>query len=184
MHTLALDEAVSEIADGDLLLYRRRGLIAVAGRSRYSHAAMAVWMGGRPFVAEMVLGGGRARPLRGEVRRRPGRWDWFSFSRRARHSVQRALAAQKMLELIERPYNLRGLLLAACLHLPLARLLVHPDFEDAGPDRGRPLFCSQAFSAAWRLGAGVDLVPELADRITEPGDLARCALFAYRGTLQ
>lgn len=33
------------IRDGDLLLFRRRGLIAIAGRGTHSHAAKAAWWG-------------------------------------------------------------------------------------------------------------------------------------------
>ena len=40
----------------------------------------------------------------------------------------------------------------------------------------------EAVSRACRRG-GVDPVPNLADRLTEPGDLARSAFFGYRFTL-
>jgi len=46
-------------------------------------------------------------------------------------------------------------------------------FHNGDGDSSAP-FCSEAVSRAWRL-AGVDLVPNLADRYTEPGDLARSA---------
>ena len=42
------------IRDGDLLLFRRRGLVATAGRGRHSHAAKAAWWG--TFV--QVISGG------------------------------------------------------------------------------------------------------------------------------
>jgi hypothetical protein len=43
-------------------------------------------------------------------------------------------------------------------------------------------FCSQAVARAYREGWR-DLVPCLADRYTEPGDLARSALLQYQFTL-
>lgn len=38
-------DARPQIGDGDLLLYRRRGLISIAGRGDHSHAAKAAWWG-------------------------------------------------------------------------------------------------------------------------------------------
>jgi len=38
-------EARSLIRDADLLLFRRRGLISIAGRGEHSHAAKAAWWG-------------------------------------------------------------------------------------------------------------------------------------------
>ena len=35
------EEVRGQIADGDILLFRRAGIIAACGRSVYSHAAMA-----------------------------------------------------------------------------------------------------------------------------------------------
>ncbi len=59
--------------------------------------------------------------------------------------------------------------------------MVHPD-EDDGEESNLPPFCSQAVSLACRRG-GVDPVPNLADRLTEPADLSRSPFFAYRFTL-
>ena len=65
-----------EICDGDLLLFRPRGLvwraIAVAGRSEYTHAAMAGWWGNRLMNVEMTSGGGRAQLLSNIVGQWPG----------------------------------------------------------------------------------------------------------------
>ncbi len=38
-------EVRSQIRDADLLLFRRRGLISIAGRGEHSHAAKAAWWG-------------------------------------------------------------------------------------------------------------------------------------------
>lgn len=74
------------------------------------------------------------------------------------------------------------LLHAALFHLPLVRLAVRAEFDDAATDR-RPPFCSQAVASAYRLGAQVDPVPNLSDRITAPGDLARSPFFKLVGRL-
>ncbi len=80
-------------------------------------------------------------------------------------------------------YSYANVLSAAALHLPFVRLLAKPDTNDE-PDSGDlPEFCSEAVANAYRW-AGLDLVPNLADRMTEPSDLARSAVLAYQFTLE
>ena len=79
-------------------------------------------------------------------------------------------------------YGYRGLIATALLHLPVIRWFVRADVDDRAFDR-RPPFCSQACAMADRLGGGVDPVPHLADRFTEPADLARSPFYRYRFTL-
>ena len=79
-------------------------------------------------------------------------------------------------------YGYAALLGAAVLHLPVVRWFIRPDLDDDTLDR-RPPFCSQACSMADRLGGGVDPVEHLADRLTEPADLARSPFYRYRFTL-
>ena len=173
-----------EIRDTDLLLFRRRDwytrLIGVAGRSPYVHAAMAGWWKDRLMCVEMTSGGGRAQLLSNIVERWPGACDVFrANAARRRFSRQRALAA--MIAITGKPYGRLNLCRAALLHLPIFRFLVPPDTDD-GETTGRPPFCSQAVSMACRAG-GVDPVPNLPDRLTEPADLARSPFFEYRFTL-
>jgi len=79
-------------------------------------------------------------------------------------------------------YGYAAVLAAAMLHLPVLRLAVRAEVNDQVIDR-RPPFCSDACAMADRLGGGVDPVPHLADRLTEPADLARSPFYAYRFTL-
>ena len=60
--------------------------------------------------------------------------------------------------------------------------LARPSLDDEQPSR-RPPFCSEACAMADRVGGGVDPVPQLADRLTEPADLARSPFYRYRFTL-
>jgi hypothetical protein len=173
-----------EIRDADLLLFRRRNWytrpIAVAGRSPYVHAAMAGWWKDRLMCVEMTSGGGRAQLLSNIVERWPGACDVFRANAvRRRFSRQRALAA--MIAITGKPYGRLNLCRAALLHLPIFRFLVPPDTNDAEPAAWPP-FCSQAVSMACRSG-GIDPVPNLADRLTEPADLGRSPFFEYRFTL-
>jgi hypothetical protein len=62
------------------------------------------------------------------------------------------------------------------------RWFVRPETDDRACD-ARPPFCSHACAMADRIGGGVDPVPHLADRLTEPADLARSPLYEYRFSL-
>jgi len=178
------DKVRSEIRDADLVLVRRWGPIAIAGRGQHCHAAKAAWWDGDLFVLETRAPcGGRAVTLSSQVARYPGRIDvfavnpndrWPEYDRRAATAFMRRLAGQQ--------YGYRGLAAAALLHLPFVRWLVQPEVDDRAVDI-RPPFCSHACAMADRIGGGVDPVPHLADRLTEPADLARSPLYEYRFTL-
>ena len=177
-------EARQQIRDADLLLFRRRNclarLIAVAGRSQYVHAAMAGWWKDRLMCVEMSRGGGRAQLLSNIVARWPGVIDVYQANAtRRRFSRQRALGA--MIGITGKRYGWIGLWRAALLHMPLCRFVVRPDVEDLDTSPATP-FCSQAVAAATRAG-GVDPVPNLADHLTEPADLARSSFYTYKFTL-
>ncbi|MCD4727102.1 MAG: hypothetical protein K8R46_05550 [Pirellulales bacterium] len=179
-------DARRQIRGGDLLLFRPRGFvwraIAVAGRSEYTHAAMAGWWSRRLMCVEMCSRGGRALLLSNIVHRWPGAIDVY----RANASGQRfsrAAAVHAMIKITGRRYGWFNLFRAALLHLPLFRFLVAPDTDDTAESAAcHPPFCSQAVAMATRAG-GVDPVPNLADRLTEPGDLARSPFYRYRFTL-
>lgn len=183
-----LCEVVQEIRDGDLLLFRGRGAIArvigVAGRSDYSHAARAVWWGRDLFCCEVrELKGGRAVTLESQVRRFPGGIDVFEVNPCGRwREFDRHGAVRYIRRLAGCDYGYGGVLLAALRHLPLWRWLVRPDSDDHRV-AAQPPFCSQACAMADRIGGGVDPVPHLADRLTEPADLARSPFYRYRFTL-
>ncbi len=177
-------EVRREIRDADLLLFRRRNwlgrLIATAGRSQYVHAAMAGWWGDRLMCVEMTDGGGRAQLLSNLVDQWPGAIDVYrANAARRRFSRRRALAA--MIGITGKRYGWLNLCRAALLHMPVFRFLACPETNDLAASRWPP-FCSQAIAAADRAG-GVDPVPNLSDRLTEPGDLARSPFYDYQFTL-
>jgi hypothetical protein len=185
---MSLAEVAGEIRDGDLLLFRGRGLVSrligVAGRSEYTHAARAVWWGGDLFCCEVrELKGGRAVTLTSQVRRFPGAIDVFEVNPSGRwRDYDRRAAVGYIRRLAGCDYGYRGVLAAAVRHVPLWRFLVRADSDDRRV-ADQPPFCSQACAMADRLGGGIDPVPHLADRLTEPADLARSPFYRYRFTL-
>jgi hypothetical protein len=182
---LPYHQARLRIRDADLLLFRPRNffwrVIAIAGRSEYTHAAMAYWQDGRLRILQETSGERHNLALSDLVRRWPGVIDVYKANAYSSHHFSRARAVAAMQEIVASDYGWGDLLRAACYHLPLVRFLMRPDTDDDRPTRERP-FCSQAISMACRRG-GVDPVPDLADRSTEPGDLARTTFFEYRFTL-
>jgi len=177
-------EVRDQIRDSDLLLFRQRGLVAMAGRGKHGHAAMAAWWGDDLFLLETrAVVGSRAVTCSSQVKRYSGRIDVFQVNPGNRWpEYDRAGAVRFMRRLAGREYGYVALLAAALLHLPILRILARPTTDDTSV-AARPPFCSDACAMAYRLGGGVDAVPYLADRLTEPADLARSALFRYVFTL-
>ncbi|MEN1679464.1 MAG: hypothetical protein AAGJ46_07705 [Planctomycetota bacterium] len=181
---ISLTEAKHQIRDADLLLFRRRGVIAIAGRGEHSHAAKAAWWGGELMCLEVrEWYGGRAVTLASQVMRRPGQIDVYRTNPNQRWpGFDRERSTQFFRKLAGCDYGYAAVLSAAALHLPVVRMFVKPETEDAAIDR-RPPFCSQACAMADRIGGGVDPTPQLADRLTEPADLARSPFYQYHFTL-
>ena len=177
------------ITSGDLVLFRGRGLISrlirACGRSPYSHAGMICFWSASPFLCEIrEWHGGRAVTLASQVRKYGGRMDVFRVNRELFSQFSGTLAGTEMSRLAGDEYNYRGVLLAGLRRLPFLRLCFsHRTCDDQFPAHRGPLFCSEAVAQAARVGGGVDPVPLLADRLTEPGDLARSSLWKYAFTL-
>lgn len=183
-----LADVRSTIRSGDLLLFRGRGLasrlISLAGRSCYTHAARVVRWGVDLFCCEVREGvGGRAVTLESQVARYPGQIDVFETNPDGRFPrYDRPAADRYMRRLAGCQYGWGGIAKTALLRIPFLRSLATHDFSDASESK-RPPFCSQAVAMAERAG-GVDVVPNLPDRFTEPGDLARSNFYRYRFTLE
>ena len=185
-----LADVQHSIRDGNLLLFRRRGLISIAGRGVHTHAAKAAWWpghGGQPgvlFCLEVRQWvGGRAVTLESQVEKFPGRIDVFEANPDDKWPYYDAAASTRyMKELCGRPYGYRAIVMAALLHLPVVRCFVNPEIDDLAV-ANRPPFCSQACCLADRVAGGVDPVPHLADRLTEPADLARSPFYRFAFTL-
>ena len=179
-----LAEALTDLEDGDLLLYRRRrSAIAVAGRGIHSHAAMLAWWDNCPMVIETRgRRDARAVTLESQVAAYPGLIDVykadpamvFGYNRRAAVAYMRSLTGQR--------YGWLAVWRVAAAHIPVLRWFLRPVTDDAASN-GLPPFCSDGVSQASRLGGGVDPVLSLADFSTEPADLARSTFYKFLYTL-
>jgi hypothetical protein len=181
---ISFASAQHRISDGDLLLFRRRSLISIAGRGTHSHAAKACWWGDDLFCVEVrEWHGGRAVTLESQVKKFPGRIDVYHTNPANRWpEYDRTRSTTMMRRLAGCDYGYAAVLAAAMLHLPFIRMAVRAATEDDAIGR-RPPFCSQACVMTDRIAGGVDPVPHLADRLTEPADLARSPFYEYAFTL-
>lgn len=192
------------IQSGDVLLFESHGWISAtirwATRSRYSHAALALWLEEPPVERLLVaesreLRGCRLVPLSSAV---AGARVTVMRCVRPLSDVQVAVLTGTALDRLGQPYGWRHIALDAIGRLPLmalagtlglfrrlpvvGRLLERLPFgkaysENDLEDPGTRVKCSTYVALCYR-AAGIDLVPNLADRSTDPGDLARSALLA------
>lgn len=178
-----------KIRDGDVLLFRHPDkirtprdflsyLISIGGRSEYSHAAMAKWWDDSLMSIGMDFGGGNVVTLSSQVNRYPGRIDVYHF---AGDLEIASAASRKMVRFGGTPYGWISLGRVALVHVPLVRLFIHPNLDDAVTSNQPPL-CSEAICNTYR-ETGIDLVKNLADCSTEPGDLNRATWLEYDMTL-
>ena len=151
-----LGEFNEKAFSGDLLLFRANSLvyrfIGGYGRSPYSPAGMAVatwhvWM-----IAEMrEFRGGRLVTLESQVRKYPGRIDWFSIDLDHFKEFRWWDAAACAIRSAGQEYNYRGVLVAGLRHLPFVRLCVSSESGNgAGYDVTQPRFCSEAVACGHR----------------------------------
>ena len=121
-------DAQRDIRSADLLLYRKNGLISVAGRGIHSHAAKAAWWDNDLFCLEVrEFHGGRAVTLQSQVQRWPGRIDvfranaddrWPEYDRRGAVAVMRRFAGCD--------YGYWNVFKTALTHVPVLRLCCRP----------------------------------------------------------
>ena len=188
-------EAQRDIRHGDLLLYRRRGLISLYGRGLYSHAATATWQREHadgvfvPILHCLELRefvGFQAKTLQSQVALYPGRIDVYRPNARGNfpdydpHGV-----VVEMWKKSRTKYNYRGVLRAGAGHVPILRELLGVDTTQSHGAPEPEEHCSQARASADRIGGHVRPVSGLPDHLVEPNDLARSLLYAhgYRFTL-
>ena len=129
----------ASVRDGDLLLFRRRGLISIAGRGDHSHAAKAAWWDDDLFCLEVrECHGGRAVTLVQPGRRFPGPHRRLSNEPRGPLArIRPRRPTRFMRRLAGCGYGYFGVLAASLLHLPIVRLLAQADVCDSEPRRVR-----------------------------------------------
>lgn len=175
------------ILDGYVLLYRHprcltSDVIATSSRSIYSHIGVAGWWEDDLFCLQTREHfGGHPVLLSREVQNAPGRIDVYrpNVTPEQRHQIMvymRRAAGQ--------PYGWGQIAAHVWRSLPVVRWFAKTPLDDEEDYRksNSPPVCSSLTSAAFRF-AGVDLVLNLADSATTPGDIGRSAVLVYQFTL-
>lgn len=180
---LTLSDALPQIRDADLLLWRGTGWISSLGRGIHYHAATAAWWNDDLMVLDTHWRrGGDCRQLANDVHHESGVVDWFEANAVNDAAYDRDGVVRYMRRLLDTQYGFRNVGHAFCHHVPGVRRFINSEIDD--DERSNfPPFCSEARSRADRIGGGCDPVPFASDRATEPSDLARSPFYRYRGTL-
>lgn len=191
--TRKYSEIRESIEHGSLLLFRGKGLISdaieVAGRSPYSHAALASWVLRTPRERGVLMAvevregyGGRMVNLSSQVRKFPGQIDVYRPTRSLRESCPIGHVVVEMVRITGHDYGYWAVARAALQYVPFARWFVRKDW-------GRPtevcgdLDCSGTIDYVFFKHGDVKLVPNCEHENVTPGDLGRCPLFEYEVTL-
>jgi hypothetical protein len=190
------------IDNADLLLYRRRPLvagvhglaeagpmpltsrlIACVGRGDHSHAAKAAWWDEDLMALEVrEFYGGRAISLASQVARYPGLIDVYAANAGdAVRDYDRQAVVHCMRGWTDRDYGWHNIWRCFWIHAPLVRLWAQTDTDERSYD-GSNSHCSMACVLADQAG-GAYPVEDCAPWMTEPQDLARSSFYRYRFTL-
>jgi len=179
--SLVYEQVRGSIVTGDVLLFSGRGpfsrLIRWGSGSRYSHCGMASWEGERLMVFHAVIRGVRHEPASRAVRRYNGRVDWFSLEPDLHAGIDRDGIIREARGNLGKPFAVTDM-------LRLMWLMARGDYRVGGDERVVPaMFCSWYVSHCYRVGGGLDLVPEVPDRCTSPAMIERSKQLLLRGTL-
>ena len=210
MNLVPYHEAMSQIQEADVLLFRGEGLISWLikryGSGVHSHAALAHWDGDNLECVEFrEFKGGRSVSLERVIETHPENVDVFRAAKIVQYTdcestcpkcgmgwtcppderydltEERAKSVSDvMLGITGLPYGWKNFWKLAKHYLPFCRL-AEQNIKDNDPTN--VFVCSTAVAYAYRM-AYVDPVPYLADIAVSPADLARSSLFKYRFTIQ
>ena len=183
---LKYDQVRREIKDGDILLYKGKGvlrsgfiptLVQLVTRSPYSHAGIAVWWNDRLMVIEAIGNGVIVNPVSLSLDRYHARVEWFS--------CQEEIRDEKRREMIRYAQEELGKGYAAWLAFRfMVKMLFTGGFDKGDPvQREKSYYCSEFVSNIYT-HAGLDLRKGRSDRYMSPDDIARSPLLIPRGILQ
>lgn len=181
-------EVRDEIVHGDMLLFRKSPgdlvdeIVSRSGRTIYKHVGRAAWLQFSLFALDTAAWrGARCTLLSRYVADYPDRTiDVYRLRSAELWLEARTKAVEAALRMVGRGYGWWQIVTVGLLHLPVVRWFAPANLDDAATG-GLP-HCSSMYSFCDRAG-GIDPVPNLADRDTEPGDLARSAIYSYQFTL-
>ncbi len=175
------DQARDQIKNGDVFMYKGRGLISSVIRwvthSPYSHAALAAWWNQRLIVMEAIGRGVIVNPASRSIRHYRGDVEWFSCKKEISEDDRLRMVKFAQEELGKSYGRWKAILLGI-------KILFERDFEKRDRlKREKKLFCSEYVAQIYN-SIGLDLKKGRSDRFTKPGDIANSPLLEKRGQLK
>ncbi|HLL52057.1 MAG TPA: hypothetical protein VK447_00840 [Myxococcaceae bacterium] len=180
---VSYDAVRNTIRTGDLLLFRGTALfsktIRLVTNSEYSHAGFAVWWDTRLLCFQAVEERGvEVVPLSSAVGTYDGRVDLFRLKEEAMARVNTEKLITNGIEMLGRKYA-KSSLVRLAWRIITGKLRGHRD-DKAAPAEA---FCSQYVSYCYRM-SGLDLVPDIDDGSTSPGDIAKSDFLNLQAVLR
>jgi len=184
---LSYDEIRSQIKDGDVLLYKGKGLlrsgfvatlVQIVTRSDYSHAGIAARWKNRLMVIEAVGNGVIVNPLSLSLERYHATVEWYSCKEEIISDEKRGemiLYAQEELG--------KGFAVFLAFWFMIKILLIGRFSKSDRFHREKRYYCSEFVSNVYTR-VGLDLKKERSDRYMSPDDIAHSNLLIPRGVLQ
>lgn len=206
---LSFKEAVPHIAEGDIILFRGKGIISwfigKFGGSKYSHVGVASWHGfNGSSILEIIemreLIGSRSTSLESQVKRFPGQIDIF----RPQPTYYSNYFNKKENKVIDYKLPFDGKRITACmrnltgqdynygtiwqiLKSKLFGFRLFTDFDSMSDDKlemkGDKYVCSTMLAKCLSSN-GYDIIKNKADQFIEPGDFAKSTYLDYLFTLK
>ena len=184
---LRYDEIRSQIKDGDVLLYKGKGLlrsgfvatlVQIVTRSDYSHAGIAARWKNRLMVIEAVGNGVIVNPLSLSLERYHATVEWYSCKEEIISDEKRGemiLYAQEELG--------KGFAVFLAFWFMIKILLIGRFSKSDRFHREKRYYCSEFVSNVYTC-VGLDLKKGRSYRYMSPDDIAHSNLLLLRGVLQ
>ncbi|MFQ5824003.1 MAG: YiiX/YebB-like N1pC/P60 family cysteine hydrolase [bacterium] len=171
----------SQIKNGDVLMYKGKGLISflitkITG-SAYSHAGIAVWWNKRLMVMEAVGKGVIVTPLSHNVEHYKGDVEWFWCKEQIsdEHRIKMVQFAQ---EELGKSYAKWKLIIFGLF------ILLKKDMDKRDElRRANKLFCSYYVAQIYN-SIGLDLKKNKSDRFMTPDDISKSPLLIKKAVLK
>jgi len=170
-----------DIKDGDVLLYKGKGLLSKAIRlltkSEYSHAGVAVWWHYRLMVLEAVGKGVVLTPMSKNLKHYKGTVHWFTS--------KKFISQPKRLRMIDFAQQELGKKYSKWKLVILGYILVFGKNRDKRDKlrKENSLVCSHYVAQIYN-SSGIDLKENVSDAFTLPEDIAKSDKLVYKHSLK
>lgn len=181
MKALKYDDVRSQIRNGDVFMYRGKGIqstiIQWVTRSPYSHAGISAWWNERLMVMEAKGNGVVVSPFSRSVGQYHGDVEWFGSAQEISEEDRLKMVIFAQAELGKTYGRWKAILLG--LQTLFQR---NPDKRDRLKNQ-KKLFCSEYIAQIYN-SIGLDLKKKTSDQFMKPADIANSPLLEIRGTVK